>query len=180
MRRRDFLPNEQWGSELLDEPLPIGFGQTTSQPSLILQMIDLLALKPGARVLEIGTGSGFQTALLAERCAEVYSVEIIGALADAAAARLDALGITNVHLRTGDGWLGWPEAAPFDGIVVSASVPRVPPALLRQLADGGRLVVPVGTSLEVVTRRGKELHQRSVTGVRFVPCTGPFAEAERL
>jgi protein-L-isoaspartate(D-aspartate) O-methyltransferase len=167
-----------------DRPIDIGHGQTTSQPSLIAWMVQALALRPGAKVLEVGTGCGYQTVLLAELGAEVYSVEIVGPLAARAAQTLDALGYRDVHLRVGDGYEGWPEAAPFAGIVVSAGAPRVPAPLLEQLAPGGRLVIPVGRGDDMHLR----LYQRDAAGdlsfetalaVRFVPLTGPRADADR-
>lgn len=166
-----------------DRPLDIGERQTTSQPSLIAWTLDQLHLEPGARVLEVGTGSGYQTALLAKLCSEVYSIDIIESLVVNAAQALGDFGITNAHLRVGDGYDGWPEAAPFDGIVVSAGAPHLPQPLVDQLAPGGRMIIPVGepdsTYLIIVKRsRTGELTQERTLAVRFVPLTGPHLPAE--
>lgn len=175
VHRSDFLPPEQVRHAAEDTPLPIGYAQTISQPSLVAEMTRELALGEDSRVLEIGTGSGYQTALLAELACEVYTVERIPQLAEAACARLHRLGYRNVHCRTGDGALGWPEAAPFDGIIVTAAPPRVPPALVEQLAPNGRMVIPAGPSLEdqmllLVTKDAAgQVSQRELFGVRFVP-----------
>lgn len=179
MRRRDFLPEGEWSHEADDTPLAIGHGQTTSQPSLIRQMIELLELPPGARVLEVGTGCGYQTALLAEVAGEVWSVEFLEPLAVEAARRLRKVGIGNAHVLVGDGWRGLPELAPFQGIIVSASAPEVPGPLLEQLAEGGRLVIPVGEDLYVFTRHGDTCQSKRICGVRFVPMVGPNAEGAR-
>jgi protein-L-isoaspartate(D-aspartate) O-methyltransferase len=184
VRRADFLPSAVRGQQWVDAPLPIGHQQTTSQPSLIAQMMEMLELPANARVLEVGTGSGYQTALLATYCRDVYSIEIVEPLAAEAAKRLAALGYANVHVRAGDGYLGWPEAAPFDGIVVGAGAPKVPQPLVDQLKPGGRLVIPVGEgeamSLLVVTQAldGGHVAQRSLP-VRFVPLTGENADRDR-
>lgn len=180
VRRGDFLPWEMRRYELDDRPLLIGFGQTTSQPSLIAEMVEALELPPGARVLEVGTGCGYQTALLAELGADVYSVEVVEPLATSAEERLAKLGYRGVHVRAGDGYLGWPEAAPFQGIVVCASAPRVPTPLLEQLAPGGRLVIPVGESLQRVTKAPDgTLEREELLPVTFVPLTGPLAARDR-
>jgi protein-L-isoaspartate(D-aspartate) O-methyltransferase len=184
VRRKDFLPSEAQRFERDDRPLAIGEGQTTSQPSLIAKMIEELGLKPGCKVLEVGTGSGYQTALLARLCDQVYSVEIVEPLARTAKKRLAELGYANAHVRAGDGYLGWPEAAPFDGIVVCAATARVPQPLVDQLKPGGRLVIPLedaeGESLVVLEKNeGGELSRREVTPVRFVPLTGHRAEKDR-
>lgn len=158
-----------------DRPLPIGHGQTISQPYVVAFMTERLRLEPRHRVLEIGTGSGYQTAVLALLAAEVYSIELLPALADRARAVLvEGLGLRNVRLRTGDGSLGWAEAAPFDRILVTAAAPEVPPPLLAQLAPGGRLVAPVGEEDEQVLRvvqRGADgiTWAQDVLPVRFVP-----------
>ena len=161
-----------------DRPLDIGEGQTTSQPSLIAWTLDQLHLKPGARALEVGTGSGYQTALLAKLCSEVYSIDIIEPLVLGAAQALGDFGITNAHLRVGDGYEGWPEAAPFDGIVVCAGTPHIPQPLVDQLAPGGRLIIPLGepdsTWLIIVKKSlTGEITQEQTLAVRFVPLTGP-------
>jgi protein-L-isoaspartate(D-aspartate) O-methyltransferase len=161
-----------------DRPLDIGEGQTASQPSLIAWTLDQLHLKPGARALEVGTGSGWQTALLSKLCSEVYSIDIIESLVLGAAQSLGDFGITNVHLRVGDGYEGWPEAAPFDGIVVSAGAPHLPQPLVDQLAPGGRMLIPLGepdsTWLMMVKKSptGVVTQERTLA-VRFVPLTGP-------
>ncbi|HET9212914.1 MAG TPA: protein-L-isoaspartate(D-aspartate) O-methyltransferase, partial [Thermoanaerobaculia bacterium] len=153
-------------------------GQTISQPYMVALMTSLLELRPGERVLEIGTGSGYQAAVLSRVAAEVYTIEIRQPLADRARHTLADLGYRNIHLRTGDGFQGWPDAAPFDGIIVTAAPPSVPDPLLRQLKTGGRLVIPVGDrnslqSLQVLTKRPDGGFDRSnVMPVYFVPMTG--------
>lgn len=163
-----------------DYPLPIGFGQTISQPYMVAIMTELLQLQPQSRVLEIGTGSGFQTAVLAELAAQVFSIEQVLALHEAARERLVGLGYRNVELRYGDGYFGWPEHAPYDAIIVTCAPDHVPPALVDQLANEGRMVLPVGPvgpvggeqRLVLVTRRGEHIQQRDLMGVAFVPLTG--------
>jgi protein-L-isoaspartate(D-aspartate) O-methyltransferase len=178
--RHEFVPPELRGSAYEDRPLPIGCDQTISQPYIVGVMTELLALAPTDRVLEIGTGSGYQAAILAELAAAVYSLEIVPALSAAAAAVLRRLGCRNIHLRVGDGYRGWPEAAPFDAITVTCAPDQVPPPLTQQLKDGGRLVVPVNAgefqNLILYRKRGRKLEQRCIFPVRFVPMTG---EAER-
>jgi protein-L-isoaspartate(D-aspartate) O-methyltransferase len=172
--RHEFVPEAERQSAYEDRPLPIGRGQTISQPYIVAAMTELAAPEPGARVLEIGTGSGYQAAVLAEVAGEVYSIEIIPELARTAAARLARLGYGRVHVRTGDGYLGWPEAAPFDAIIVTAAPPEVPKPLEEQLKVGGRLVIPVGDlyqELRVITRTPTGLREQSVFPVRFVPMT---------
>jgi protein-L-isoaspartate(D-aspartate) O-methyltransferase len=160
-----------------DGPLPIAAGQTISQPYIVAVMTELLALRPGDNVLEIGTGSGYQTAILAELgLGEVYSVEIIPALAEAAAARLQTLGYGRVHLQNSDGYHGWPELAPYHGILVTAAAEKVPPPLITQLAEAGRLVIPLGApycvqELWVYTKHGDHLDGQRWGGVAFVPFT---------
>jgi protein-L-isoaspartate(D-aspartate) O-methyltransferase len=177
--RHEFVEPRQRERAYTDRPLPIGHGQTISQPYIVAVMSELAEVGPGDKVLEVGTGSGYQAAVLAELAAEVYSIEIVAPLAARAADTLERLGYGRVHLRTGDGFRGWPEAAPFDAIVVTAAPERVPPPLLEQLAPGGKLVIPVGESfqqLEVHTRTATGIEVRKVFPVRFVPMTG---EAER-
>lgn len=175
--RTHFLPPEIAHHAEKDQALPIGWEQTTSQPSLIAQMLWLLELRPGDKVLEIGTGSGYQTALLAALgWAEVYSVEIIAPLAAQAAERLQALGYTAVHLKVGDGTRGWPEHAPYAGIIVSAAPEQVPAPLLEQLAEGGRLVIPVGMAgqeqtLWKLVKHAGTIERHLIGAVAFVPIT---------
>jgi protein-L-isoaspartate(D-aspartate) O-methyltransferase len=177
--RHEFVPAAQRAHAYEDDPVPIGSGQTVSQPYIVALMTELAGVGKGARVLEVGTGSGYQAAVLAELGCEVYSIEIVEELARSAEATLRRLGYGQVKVRHGDGYRGWPEHAPFDAIVVTASPPRIPPPLEEQLAPRGRLVIPVGRTdgeLVVVTRTDRGLTRRTVTPVRFVPMTG---EAER-
>jgi len=155
-----------------DEPLPIGEGQTISQPYIVAYMTEALGLRGGEKVLEIGTGSGYQTAVLAEIAGEVWTIEIVEPLARRARGILDGLGCTNIHFRIGDGSQGWPEAGPFDAIMVTAAAPLMPSALEVQLAAGGRMIVPVGTEFQelYLVRRGKKGFDRDrLLPVRFVP-----------
>jgi protein-L-isoaspartate(D-aspartate) O-methyltransferase len=173
--RQEFVPSEVAEMAYVDGPLPIGWRQTISQPYIVALMSELAAPRPGARVLEVGTGSGYQAAVLSELGAEVYSIEIIEPLACRAAATLARLGYASVHTRTGDGYRGWPEAAPFDAIVVTAAPASVPEPLRQQLKIGGRLVLPVGTraqELRVITRTAQCWDERKVIPVVFVPMTG--------
>jgi protein-L-isoaspartate(D-aspartate) O-methyltransferase len=170
--RHEFVRSPERPYAYEDHPLPIGHDQTISQPYIVAFMSELAAVRPGARVLEIGTGSGYQAAVLAEMGADVYSIEIVEPLAAEARVTLDRLGYGRIHLRTGDGHRGWPEAAPFDAILVTAAAATVPPALLEQLAVGGRLVIPVGDwdqELEVHRRRESGVTVERVLPVRFVP-----------
>lgn len=169
------MPADQLRHAGDDRPLPIGCGQTISQPSLVEYMTGELALGPGDRVLEIGTGSGYQTAILAEMAAEVFTIERLPQLATTARERLGRLGYANIRFRVGDGAAGWPEAAPFSGIIVTAAAVRVPPALIDQLAPGGRLIIPVGPTLHeqellrVEKRQDGSVQSEGLFGVRFVP-----------
>jgi len=162
-----------------DHPLPIGCQQTISQPLIVAITLEQLDPQPGHRVLEVGAGSGYQTALLARLVARVYAVERIGELTERAAAALAALNVSNVALRTGDGSLGWPEEAPFDRIVCGAVAPAVPKCWIDQLVDGGRIVTPVGDMnsqmLQVICKAGGKVTARDVCGVRFVPLIGQEA-----
>jgi len=163
----------------LDEPLPIGFGQTISQPSLVLEMTRLLSPEKDSRVLEIGTGSGFQTAILAKMSAEVYTVERIDELMEKAKRRLEALNFSNIYYKVGDGSQGWHEHAPYDRIMVTAAARVLPDELINQLANGGRMVIPVGPpnmqELQLITKTiNGDLHIESVEMVRFVELKGQY------
>ncbi len=179
LSRADFVPEESRDESISDNPIPIGFGQTISQPYIVAFMSQALKLQGSERVLEIGTGSGYQTAVLSRLCAEVYSIEIVPELARAARERLESLQIANVHLKEGDGYAGWPEAGPFQGILLTAAPPQLPDALLAQLSPMGRLVAPVGAlpdaqELLLVERQLSNggIHIESLLPVRFVPMTG--------
>lgn len=173
--RHQFVPERYLENAYGDHPLPIGYGQTISQPFIVAWMTELLELAPGDKVLEIGTGSGYQAAVLAELgYAEVYSIEIIPQLAEQAAQRLEALGYTDVHLRQGDGYFGWQEQAPFDAIIVTAAPDHLPLPLVQQLKEGGRLVIPIGPvggyqTMWQFVRQGEDVTARNLGGVSFVP-----------
>ena len=175
--RHEFVPDALLRDAYANRPLPIGSGQTISQPYIVALMSDLMEVKPGDRVLEIGTGSGYQAAVLSELAGTVYTIEIIEPLAREAKARFERLGYRNVIARTGDGYQGWPEQAPFDSIMVTAAPREVPQPLIDQLKPGGRLVVPVGSvsggqSLLVVEKQPDgSVTRRTVLAVRFVPLT---------
>jgi S-adenosylmethionine synthetase len=175
--RHEFVPVADRDAAYVNAPLPIGCGQTISQPFIVALMTDLLDLDPGSRILEIGTGSGYQCAVLAELAARVHSIEVVAELASEAAVTLARLGYRNVRLRVGDGYLGWPDAAPFDAIIVTSGAADVPPPLIEQLAPGGRLVIPVGRTrgtqslLVIEKRQDGSVHQRDVLPVAFVPFT---------
>ena len=176
--RHAFVPEWQQDLAYGNHPLPIGAGQTISQPYIVAIMSQLLGVGSGDRVFELGTGSGYQAAVLAAMGVEVYTVEIVPELAERARETLDSLGYGKVQVRAGDGWLGWPEAAPFDGIIVTAAAPRIPEPLVEQLRTGGRLVIPVGQPdgvqrLVVYEKEPSgELVGRHQLPVRFVPVTG--------
>jgi protein-L-isoaspartate(D-aspartate) O-methyltransferase len=174
--RHRFVPAYQAGAAYRDSPLPIGQGQTISQPYIVALMSEMLELEGDERVLEIGTGSGYQAAILGQLAAEVISVERFASLAQEARGRLAELGYDNVRVEVGDGSLGWPEGAPYDAIIVTAASPGVPPPLEEQLAEGGRLVVPAGQrwtqSLVRVRRKGGRLRRETSIGVAFVPLIG--------
>jgi len=177
--RHAFVPEARQDEAYADHPLPIGHGQTISQPYIVAVMTELARVGPGSRVLEIGTGSGYQAAVLAEVGAEVWSIEIVEPLAHRARETLARLGYDRVHVRHGDGFAGWPEEAPFDAVVVTAAPGSVPPPLLDQLAPGGRLVIPVGDSyqeLQVHRRTPDGFEVETVFPVRFVPMTGKAQE----
>jgi protein-L-isoaspartate(D-aspartate) O-methyltransferase len=176
--RHRFVPDYLTRLAYYDHPLPIGSGQTISQPYIVALMSQWAAIKPGDKVLEVGTGSGYQAAVLAELTDQVWSIELKPELAKAAEKRLRALGYERIHLRCGDGYQGWPEEAPFDAILVTATAPKVPPALQKQLKEGGRLVIPVGLPDSVqqllLLRKVKgELQEEKSLPVRFVPLVKP-------
>ena len=170
--REAFVPAVSQAEAFEDRPLPLADGQTISQPYIVAYMTEQLELEPGHRVLEIGTGSAYQTAVLAELALEVWSIEVVPSLAASAKAMVARLGYGNVHLREGSGWDGWPEAAPFDRIIVTAAPPEVPDALKDQLAPGGVLVVPVGSwdqRIMKIRRTGGGFTEEALIPVRFVP-----------
>jgi protein-L-isoaspartate(D-aspartate) O-methyltransferase len=176
--RHEFVPEQLRYCAYDDGPAPIGSGQTISQPFIVALMSDLLNTKATDTILEIGTGSGYQTAVLASLVDQVYSVEIIDVLATNARARLKSLGYNNAVVRTGDGYFGWPEHAPYDGVIVTAAAPEIPQALIDQLCVGARLVIPVGfpysyQELMVLEKKADSvIETRKILGVRFVPLTG--------
>ncbi|MFA6103697.1 MAG: protein-L-isoaspartate(D-aspartate) O-methyltransferase [Victivallaceae bacterium] len=177
VERNKLVPDDLQPVAYADSPLPIGHGQTISQPYIVAYMTELLSPDPAKRILEIGTGSGYQAAVLAEIVQDVYTIEIIPALAERAKANLEAMGYRNIHFRVGDGGLGWPEEAPFDGIIVTAAAGVIPEQLLEQLKPGARMVIPLGDSgsvqsLNVVVREGGGFKIKETIGVRFVPLTG--------
>ena len=177
--RHRFVPEALAPRAYEDTPLPIGYDQTISQPYVVAFMTEAAALTPDAKVLDIGTGSGYQAAVLAEIVSRVYSIEIVPELADRSRRLLADLGYGNVEVRTGDGYRGWPDEAPFDAIVVAAAPDHVPPALVEQLAVGARLVIPVGRFTQeilIVTKTAEGSTTEAVLPVRFVPMTG---EAQR-
>jgi protein-L-isoaspartate(D-aspartate) O-methyltransferase len=180
--REEFVPERSRAGAYDDMPLPIGHGQTISQPYIVAFMTEALAPQAGERFLEVGTGSGYQAAVLADLGVEVFTIEIVAELARRAEADLQRLGYTNVHVRAGDGYQGWPECAPFDAIIVTCAPERVPQPLVNQLKDGGRMIIPVGPrfsqELVVLRKRRSTLEQQAVLPVRFVPMTGT-AEADR-
>jgi protein-L-isoaspartate(D-aspartate) O-methyltransferase len=175
--RHEFVPTSYQRQAYEDYPLPIGHGQTISQPYIVAFMTELLDLKPGEKVLEIGTGSGYQAAVLAEITTNVFTIEIVEELGRRAEADLTRLGYKHVKVKTGDGYQGWPEHAPFDAIIVTCSPDHVPKPLIEQLKDGGRMVIPVGDvrtgqDLYLLEKQGNDLRRRAVLPVRFVPMTG--------
>jgi len=178
VRRHEFVPEQHKAEAYKNHPLPIGYGQTISQPYIVALMTDLIQPEPDDVVLEVGTGSGYQAAVLAKLVKTVYSIEIIEPLAEQARNRLNRLGYSNVDSKLGDGYFGWEEHAPFDAIVVTAAASHVPPPLIQQLKPGGRLVIPVGGRfaiqylLLIEKTQDGEILTRQITAVRFVPLTG--------
>ncbi len=178
VRRHEFIPQKLRGEAYVNHPLPIGYGQTISQPYIVALMTELVDLEPNDVVLEVGTGSGYQAAVLAKLVAQVFSIEIIEPLAEQAKNRLQRLGYQNVQTKLGDGYYGWEAHAPFDAIVVTAAASHVPPPLIRQLKPGGRMVIPVGSRfavqhlLLIEKTADEEIVTRQITAVRFVPLTG--------
>ena len=174
VQRHLFVPEDLRSGSYEDNPLPIGFGQTISQPYIVAYMTETVQAKPGQRILEIGTGSGYQAAVLAEIVEKVYTIEIIDELGRTARTRLEALGYDNIETRIADGYYGWEEAAPFDAIVVTAAAEYIPPLLIDQLKDGGRMIIPVGSPFMVqmlllVEKKGENITTESLMPVRFVP-----------
>jgi len=172
VKRHLFVPPELWEVAYEDTPLPIGYDQTISQPYIVAYMTEAAELKPDDRVLEIGTGSGYQAAVLAEIVKEVYTIEILKPLADSAREKLERLGYRNIKVKWGDGYKGWPEYAPFDAIVVTAAPDSIPQDLIKQLKIGGKMVVPVGSffqELYLIVRKEKGIEKKALLPVRFVP-----------
>ena len=178
--REQFVPEHLRAASYTDQPLPIGYDQTISQPYIVAFMTEQLRPQPQNRVLEIGTGSGYQAAILAELVAEVYSIEIIEPLAKQAEATLQRLGYKNVHVKVGDGYKGWLEHAPFDAVIVTCAPDHVPKPLIDQLKEGGRMIIPVGgfgdQDLYLLEKKDGQLERRAVSPVRFVPMTGEASE----
>jgi protein-L-isoaspartate(D-aspartate) O-methyltransferase len=176
VKRHMFVPESSISSAYDDRPLSIGYGQTISQPYVVAYMTQVIEPKPEHKVLEIGTGSGYQAAVLAEIVKEVYTIEIISQLGDAAAARLKKLGYENIVLKIADGYFGWAEHGPYDAIVVTAAAEFVPPPLIEQLKEGGKIIIPIGSpftnqTLMLVEKKGKKITTKSLLPVVFVPFT---------
>jgi protein-L-isoaspartate(D-aspartate) O-methyltransferase len=174
--REAFVPEKSRAQAYEDGPLPIGYGQTISQPYIVALMTELLAPAPEHKILEVGTGSGYQAAILSGLVHEVYSIEIVEPLATRAAETLSGLGLENVHVRAGDGYAGWPEQAPFDAIIVTRAPDHIPQPLIDQLKEGGQMVIPVGEQhgvqkLILLNKEGGTVRQKEVLDVRFVPLT---------
>jgi len=178
--RHEFLPLRLREEAYSDYPLPIGHGQTISQPYIVAFMTEAIRAQPGEKILEIGAGSGYQAAVLAQMGADVYTIEIVEPLAAMARQTLERLGYTNAHVKHGDGYRGWPERAPFDAVVVTCAPEKIPPDLIAQLKDGGRMIIPVGGGMEqelvLLRKHGDKVEKQFVLPVRFVPMTG---EAEK-
>lgn len=174
--RHSFVPDNMIKHAYNDEPLPIGEGQTISQPYIVAYMTEMIAPQPQHKILEVGTGSGYQTAILAEIAAEIFSIEILDSLSKKAQQTLGELGYTNVKFKTGDGSLGWEEHAPYDGIIVTAAPRKLPESLPLQLALQGKMIIPVGEAFQelvLVTKEKKKIKKRSLIPVRFVPLVTP-------
>ena len=181
VERHKFVPISLVNKAYDDNPLPIGYGQTISQPYIVALMTQSLEINKNDKVLELGTGSGYQAAVLAEIVDEVYTIEIINELAKNAGTRLKDLDYNNVKVKNADGYFGWEEFAPYDAIIVTAAANHIPPPLLGQLKDGGKLIIPLGSTLTfqtltLVTKKGNDLETEFITGVRFVPLTGKALE----
>jgi protein-L-isoaspartate(D-aspartate) O-methyltransferase len=183
VRRHDFVPPGMEQEAYEDSPLGIGEGQTISQPYIVAFMTELARVRPDSKVLEVGTGSGYQTAVLSVLAREVFSIEIIESLGARAKEKLERTGYSNVRVRIGDGYQGWPEEAPFDSILVTAAPDHLPQPLVEQLRIGGRLVIPIGDfyqELSVITKIEKGVHEEKIIPVRFVPMTGQAEGRRRL
>jgi protein-L-isoaspartate(D-aspartate) O-methyltransferase len=178
--REGFVPENLRAKSYADSALPIGHDQTISQPFIVAYMTEQLRLQPNDRVLEIGTGSGYQAAVLAELAKDVYTIEIIEPLAKDASARLARLGYNNAHVKVGDGYQGWPEVAPFDAVIVTCAPDKVPQPLTQQLKEGGRMIIPVGTGLDqqlfLLEKKDGQMAERAILPVRFVPMAGEAAK----
>ena len=183
VERHKFIPEISRSSAYADYPLPIGEGQTISQPFIVALMTESLSLTAGEKILEVGTGSGYQAAILAELAKEVYGIERLESLAKNAQDTLASLGYTNIHIKVGDGTLGWPEEGPFDRIIVTAATPVVPRPLLEQLKDGGKLILPLGESfsqvLTLIDKKGNDFEYTNICGCVFVPLVGKYAFRNR-
>lgn len=176
VQRHLFVPQNRINNAYEDRPLPIGYGQTISQPFIVAYMTEVINPKPEFKVLEIGTGSGYQAAVLGEIVKEVYTIEIVPELGNSAAARLKKLGYKNVNVKVGDGYYGWKEHGPYDAVMVTAAAEFIPPPLIEQLKDGGRMVIPIGSpfftqTLMLVEKKGKKITTKSLMPVVFVPFT---------
>jgi protein-L-isoaspartate(D-aspartate) O-methyltransferase len=176
VKRHKFVPTDMIGNAYNDRPLPIGYGQTISQPYIVAYMTSIIDPKSGQKVLEIGTGSGYQAAVLAEIVDTVYTIEIITELYNSSTKRLKELGYKNIITKNADGYFGWEKSAPFDAIVVTAAAEYIPPPLIKQLKDGGKMIIPVGTPfvtqmLILVEKKGEEIFTTNLLPVRFVPLT---------
>ncbi len=179
VKRHRYVPKSYQPYSYNDEPLPIGYGQTISQPYIVAYMTEALQLKGYEKVLEVGTGSGYQAAILAEIAKKVYTIEIVEPLCEEAESRLVAEGYQNVHCQCGDGYQGWPEEAPFDAVIVTAAPPEIPEPLIKQLKNGGRMILPVGEGFQelvLVTKKAGKIYKQSLIPVRFVPMTGQAQE----